>query len=296
MTRSLTLGSMLVLCLIASAANAEYTLRFAPPLGYSQDFDVQVEGSASARGKDIEFRGTIKLNQTMSVVPDDETQPLTATLTITEGSIRYGNKEKAPRYVGQPFSAERTRLGVITSISEPLTDNEDTGIDVTAAILYATSLLALPEKPIRPGKGWDGSHDAFDPYNDFVEVKAENTFADLIELPDCTLIDVSSEGSFDYRAEVDARLFYGTLEYILHSKMDLDTCALRESDLVLKGGLKTRGPLATTVNITVHELHVHATEISHKIVDVSQMQQGSGGGAQEQPNGQSDQPPSPPQS
>ncbi len=268
-TRTLPALALCAVALVAGVAHAEYTLRFSPPVGYSQDFHVEVDGSASGRGKDIEFRGTIELTQTVTAVPEDEMAAIPTELVIGAGSIRYNNRENVPRYIGAPFTASRTRLGVITHVSEPLDDDDDTGIDVTAAVLYATSLLALPERPTRPGREWDGSHDAFDPYGDFVEVSAENKFADLLELPDATLIDVSSKGSFPYSATIDGRKLYGTLEYVLYSKLDLATCTLYESDLTLSGGLKTRGPLAQTINITIHKLHVHATQVKQQIVDVS---------------------------
>lgn len=266
-TLPLPLLALASLALLAGAPRAEYTLRYAPPVGFSQDLHVEVDGSGSARGKSFEFRGTVELNQTVTDVPAEESKPVAADLVINDGTIRYNDRESEPSYIGTPFKAERTRLGVITKVSQPLEDDDETGVDVTAAILYATSLLALPERATRPGRTWDGSHDAFDPYGDFVEVTAENSFADLLELPDCTLVDVSSKGSFPYRATIDGRALYGTLEYILYSKLDLETGTLRESDLTLSGGLKTKGPLAQTINITIQKLHVHATEVSHKIVD-----------------------------
>ncbi len=85
------------------------------------------------------------------------------------------------------------------------------------------------------------------------------------------LVDVSSTGSFPYRAKVDDRVLHGELEFNLFQKIELATGALRESDLTLTGGLETRaGPVK--VKISVHKLHVHVTEVSHEIVDVSQIE------------------------
>lgn len=250
------------------SSSAAYLLRFEPPLGYCQRFGVDVKGSAEARGDKVDFSGYLDLSQTVVEVPEDKTQPVKVQLVLNGGSIRYNDEERPPRYIGSPFTAVRTRLGVITDVSEPLDDDDRTGIDVTAAVLYSTSLLALPERDTRPGRTWDGSHDAFDPYGDYVPVTAENTFADLIELPDATLIDVDSKGSFPYRAVVDDRPLQGTLEFMLVAKMNLATGTLAESDLKLWGSLVTKaGPLKSRVSITVHELRVRVTELEHYVID-----------------------------
>ena len=274
-TVPLQLAAAALVCWPASAA---YTLRFTPPVGYSQDFEVKVDGNADGRGKHVDFEGTIQLTQTVLEVPDDETQPITVEFVLKGGSIRYNDKDKPPRYIGKPFTAKRTRLGVITEVSEPLKDEEDTGIDVTAAVLYSTSLLALPEKTIRPGKTWDGSHDAFDPHGDYVPVTAENTFADMIELDSGTVLRVDSKGSFDYRAQIDDRMLYGTLGYFVKMDLDEDTCALRESDLTLYGELRTKVVAFIKVNINVHKLHVNVKETSHQVVDVSKRDRANAGG------------------
>jgi len=264
--------------LLCWPAAASYTLRFNPPVGYSQDFDVKVDGDADGRGKHVDFEGTIQLAQTVLEVPADETQPITVEFVLKGGSIRYNDKDKPPRYIGKPFTAKRTRLGVIIEVSEPLKDEEDTGIDVTAAVLYSTSLLALPEKTIRPGKTWDGSHDAFDPHGDYVPVTAENTFADMIELDSGTVLRVDSKGSFPYRAEIDNHMLYGDLQYFVKMDMDEDTCSVRESDLTLYGELKTKIFIGIKANINVHKLHVSVKEASHQIVDLSKRDQGDSGG------------------
>lgn len=264
------LGAILLLCLAVLPARAEYLLRFAPPIGLSQDFDVEVDGSASARGKDFEFRGGLTLNQIVAEAPEGDEARVSTSLTILDGLFRYNDDEEEPRYIGEPFTADRTKLGVITHVSHPFEEDDRTGIDVTSAILYATSLLALPERPTRPGKDWDGSHDAFDPYGDYVEVSAENSFLDLLELEHETLIDVTSKGSFPYRVDIEGRSLSGKLEYVLHSKLDLATGALRESDLVLTGSLKTRA-YAQTFHITVHRLHVHAVETKNEILSPEEL-------------------------
>ncbi len=264
---------VLSVALLSAMSSGSDLLRFQPPPGYSQDFHVEVDGNATARGEQVEFEGELELNQTIVAVPEDEAEPIAVHFTINGGSIRYDDRDKQPRYIGEPLHATRTRLGVIYEVEEPLDDDDDAGIDVSAAVLYAMSLICFPERATRPGKEWDGSHEAHDPYGGFVPVTATNMFADLLELPDgAVLVDVSSEGSFPYRAKIDDRVLHGDLEFKLFQKLELATGALRESDLTLTGGLRTRaGPV--TVSITVHKLHVKVTETSHQIVDVTRLRQ-----------------------
>jgi hypothetical protein len=254
---------------LVAPAQAAYELRFAPPEGYSQDFDVDVRGSAEARGRKVNFEGDLTMNQTVVEVPDEEMQPLTVELTMTGGTIRYDDREKPPRYIGDPLTAHRSPMGAIMDVSKPLDDDDETGIDVTAAILYATSLLVFPERAARPGEDWDGSHEAFDPYGDYVPVTAENYFGDLLELPDRTLVRVDSEGEFPYRAKIDDDWLYGTLKYALAVHMDLDTGSVVEAELRLYGELKAKASFVT-VGISVEELYVHVKETSHEVVDLEE--------------------------
>jgi hypothetical protein len=260
---------LLVTALVLGVASANYTLRYQPPLGYCQDLSVTVKGNADARGDHVDFAGTMEITQTVTEVPQDPTKPLKVRFVINSGEIRYNDKNKPPRYIGTPFSAVRTRLGVITDVSAPLTDDQQTGIDVTAAVLYSTSLLAFSERPTSPGKEWDGSHDAFDPYGDYVPVTATNSFADLEEMRDSTQIKVQSNGSFPYRAKLDDKNIEGKMNFLLDMQLDLDTGTLLVADLDLHGSLKANGPLGAHVNVHVNKLYVHVEQKSARIVDVS---------------------------
>jgi hypothetical protein len=234
-----------------------------------------VRGSGEGRGRKINFEGELTMNQTVVDVPDSQDNLIEVEVTMTGGSIRYEDKEKPPRYVGEPLIAHRSTLGAIMDVSEPLDDDDETGIDVTAAVLYATSLLVFPERAARPGERWDGSHEAFDPYGDYVPVTAKNYFGDLIELPDRTLARVDSEGSFPYRAKIDDEWLYGTLHYALAVHMDLETGSVVEAELRLHGGLKAKASFMT-VGINVKEIYVHLRETKHEIVDVKSREESDG--------------------
>lgn len=257
----------LAVALLSVAALGAETLRFQPPVGYSQDFEVEVSGAAVARGDYIQFHGSMAMNQTVQGESTDLAQPIPIEVTILDGEIYYNDKMKPPRYIGDPLAAERTPLGQITSVSEPLDDDDETGIDVTAAVLYASSLLVFPERETRPGATWDGSHDAFDPYGDYVSVTAENRFADMLELGEETLIQVDSEGRFPYHTEIDDRTLQGTLQYYLEMTLDRATGTLRDAKLKLYGELSTSGPIGMRISIQVRELNVHIKQTEARILD-----------------------------
>jgi hypothetical protein len=258
---------LLAVALLSVAALGAETLRFQPPVGYSQDFEVEVSGAAVARGDYIQFHGNMAMNQTVQGESTDLAQPIPIEVTILDGEIYYNDKMKPPRYIGDPLAAERTPLGQITSVSEQLDDDDETGIDVTAAVLYASSLLVFPERETRPGATWDGSHDAFDPYGDYVPVTAENRFADMLELGDETLIQVDSEGRFPYHTEIDERTLQGTLQYYLEMTLDRATGTLRDAKLKLYGELSTSGPIGMRISIQVRELNVHIKQTEARILD-----------------------------
>ena len=258
---------LLAVALLSVAALGAETLRFQPPVGYSQDFEVEVSGAAVARGDYIQFHGNMAMNQTVQGESTDLAQPIPIEVTILDGEIYYNDKMKPPRYIGDPLAAERTPLGQITSVSEQLDDDDETGIDVTAAVLYASSLLVFPERETRPGATWDGSHDAFDPYGDYVPVTAENRFADMLELGDETLIQVDSEGRFPYHTEIDKRTLQGTLQYYLEMTLDRATGTLRDAKLKLYGELSTSGPIGMRISIQVRELNVHIKQTEARILD-----------------------------
>ncbi|MBD3177251.1 MAG: hypothetical protein GF320_18925 [Armatimonadia bacterium] len=255
---------------LCSVAMASETLRFQPPIGYSQDFEIEVDGTAVARDEHIQFHGTMQMNQLVTGASTDLAEPIPVEVTLLEGEIHYNDKMKPSRYIGDPLKALRTPLGQITSISQPLDDDDETGIDVTAAVLYASSLLVFPERETRPGATWDGSHDAFDPYGDYVPVTAENRFADMLELPDATLIQVDSEGHFPYHTEVDDRVLEGTLEYYLEMTLEKETGTLREARLKLYGELTTDGPIGMRIGIHVRELNVHIEQTEARIEDLDE--------------------------
>lgn len=258
---------LLAVALLSVAAPGAETLRFQPPVGYSQDFEVEVSGAAVARGDYIQFHGNMAMNQTVQGESTDLAQPIPIEVTILDGEIYYNDKMKPPRHIGDPLAAERTPLGQITSVSEQLDDDDETGIDVTAAVLYASSLLVFPERETRPGATWDGSHDAFDPYGDYVPVTAENRFADMLELGDETLIQVDSEGRFPYHTEIDERTLQGTLQYYLEMTLDRATGTLRDAKLKLYGELSTSGPIGMRISIQVRELNVHIKQTEARILD-----------------------------
>ncbi|MBP7560400.1 MAG: hypothetical protein KBA64_07945 [Armatimonadetes bacterium] len=258
---------LLAVALLSVAALGAETLRFQPPVGYSQDFEVEVSGAAVARGDYIQFHGNMAMNQTVQGESTDLAQPIPIEVTILDGEIYYNDKMKPPRHIGDPLAAERTPLGQITSVSEQLDDDDETGIDVTAAVLYASSLLVFPERETRPGATWDGSHDAFDPYGDYVPVTAENRFADMLELGDETLIQVDSEGRFPYHTEIDERTLQGTLQYYLEMTLDRATGTLRDAKLKLYGELSTSGPIGMRISIQVRELNVHIKQTEARILD-----------------------------
>lgn len=262
---------VLAAALLCTPVLGAETLRYQPPVGYSQDFDVEVSGAAVARDEHIQFHGSMVMNQTVTGESADLAEPIPVEVTILDGAIYYNDKMKPPRYVGDPLLALRTPLGQITSVSQPLDDDDETGIDVTAAVLYASSLLVFPERETRPGATWDGSHDAFDPYGDYVPVTAENRFADMIELADETLIQVDSEGSFPYHAEIDDRALQGTLQYYLEMTLDRATGTLREARLKLYGELSTSGPIGMRIRIHVRELNVHIKQREARIVEVADL-------------------------
>jgi hypothetical protein len=262
------------------AAQASYELRYRPPEGYSQDFAIDVKGSGEGRGRKINFEGELTMNQTVVAGPQGGDPLIEVELTMTGGEIRYGDRVKPPRYIGDPLTAHRSVYGAIMDVSQPLDDDDDVGIDVTAAVLYATSLLVFPERAARPGQNWDGSHEAFDPYGQYVPVTAENYFGDMLELPDRTLIRVDSEGSFPYRAKIDDDWLYGTLKYALAVHMDLETGSVVEAELRLYGGLKAKASFVT-VGIDVEEIYVHVTETKNEIIDPEAGETDGGGDEEE---------------
>ncbi len=257
---------LLAVALLSVAALWAETLRFQPPVGYSQDFEVEVSGAAVARGRPHPVPRQHGHEPDRSGSPD-LAQPIPIEVTILDGEIYYNDKMKPPRHIGDPLAAERTPLGQITSVSEQLDDDDETGIDVTAAVLYASSLLVFPERETRPGATWDGSHDAFDPYGDYVPVTAENRFADMLELGDETLIQVDSEGRFPYHTEIDERTLQGTLQYYLEMTLDRATGTLRDAKLKLYGELSTSGPIGMRISIQVRELNVHIKQTEARILD-----------------------------
>lgn len=274
----LTLAATALLC--ASALGAE-TLRYRPPVGYSQDFEVEVDGAAVARGDHIQFHGRMTMNQTVTGASESLADPIPVDVTLLDGEIYYNDRMKPPRYIGDPLRALRTPLGQIISVSQPLDDDDETGIDVTAAVLYASSLLVFPERETRPGATWDGSHDAFDPYGDYVPVSAHNRFADMLELGDGTLLQVDSEGSFPYHTEIDDRTLEGTLKYYLETSLDRETGTLREAKLKLYGSMSTSGPIGMRIEVHVRELNVHIKQTDVRIVDPTTNSEGAQGPAEE---------------